>query len=113
MFRICTLEMLNGVRKKRRLASRVSHYGESVPQEPQETVALGEYEHIHLALDRVGGHDADTVRLKHFEGLTFDEIGTRLDISPNTAKTRYYRGMSKLQEILRRRSEEPRERAAQ
>ena len=42
------------------------------------------------------------VELKHFEDLSFDEVARRLEISPNTAKTRYYRGLSQLKQRLQR-----------
>ena len=44
------------------------------------------------------------LQLKHIEGLTFDQIGERLAISPNTAKTRYYRGLDKLRGRLGQRT---------
>jgi NAD(P)-dependent dehydrogenase (short-subunit alcohol dehydrogenase family) len=44
--------------------------------------------------------EADVIRMKHFEDLTFEEIGTRLGNSINTVKTRYYRGISRLLDRL-------------
>ncbi len=41
------------------------------------------------------------IRLKHFDGLTFDEIAQRLSLLANTAKTRYYRGLERLRQRLR------------
>lgn len=41
-----------------------------------------------------------TIRLKHFAGLTFEEIAARMGCSANTAKTRYYRGLSTLADAL-------------
>lgn len=43
---------------------------------------------------------AECIRLKHFHGLRFREIAERLDISPNTAKARYYRGIKLLRQAL-------------
>ena len=98
VYRICALELMNEVRRKRRLQSRNRRI--TSERQPTAEMATDEFEHIHRALDRLGGHDADVVRLKHFEELTFEEIGDRLAISPNTAKTRYYRGISKLESYL-------------
>ena len=39
--------------------------------------------------------------LKHFEELTFESIGHYLGLSENTAKTRYYRGLRRMQGLLR------------
>jgi DNA-directed RNA polymerase specialized sigma24 family protein len=41
------------------------------------------------------------IRLKHFEGRTFREIGEVLEIPANTAKTHYYRGLEWLRRRLR------------
>lgn len=42
----------------------------------------------------------EIIRLKHFENLTFEALAVRLGISPNTAKSHYYRGLSKLRDRL-------------
>lgn len=59
-----------------------------------------EFEWIHAALERLGPPADAVIRLKHFEELTFEEVGERLAISPNTAKTQYYRALRKLREVL-------------
>jgi RNA polymerase sigma-70 factor, ECF subfamily len=41
------------------------------------------------------------VHLKLWEGLTFEEIAVALDISPNTAASRYRYGLDKLRDRLR------------
>lgn len=41
------------------------------------------------------------VHLKLWEGLTFEQIATVLDLSPNTAASRYRYGLDKLRERLR------------
>lgn len=55
---------------------------------------------VHDALDRVPADEARILRLKHFEDLSFPQIGERLGISPNTAKTRHYRGLDRLRRLL-------------
>ena len=69
-------------------------------EEPQADEEL-----LHLALDALESSGARIVRLKHFDDLTFEEIGQRLSISPNTAKTQYYRALKALREFLARRGE--------
>ena len=56
---------------------------------------------IHVALERLGGIEADILRLKHFEGLTFAEIARRMGSPENTVKARYYRGLARLERMLR------------
>jgi RNA polymerase sigma-70 factor (ECF subfamily) len=64
-------------------------------------------EAVHLAIQDLDEPEAVVVRLKHFDGLTFDEIAARLACSPNTAKTRYYRALERLRGTLLRRREGP------
>ena len=47
------------------------------------------------------GSEAEVVRAKNYRGLTFESIGERLQCSPNTVKTRYYRAILKLKDHLR------------
>jgi RNA polymerase sigma-70 factor (ECF subfamily) len=59
-------------------------------------------------LRRFLGHlsvrEAEVVRLRHLETLSFREIGAGLGISPSSAKTHYYRGLEKLRALLVSRS---------
>jgi len=77
--------------------------GSSLEPEARAEASLLELEPL---LDGLQALEADlsvVLRLKHFEDLTFEEIGVRLTISPNTAKTRYYRGLEKLRGRLGKR----------
>lgn len=56
--------------------------------------------HVRDALESLGPPTTAIIRSKHFEGLTFQEIGARLGLSPNSAKTYYYRGLKKLRTKL-------------
>ncbi len=99
-YRFCYLELMNGIRKKRRWSDSAQ------PESEVEEVASStesravEFEFLHKGLEAVGPPESDIVRLKHFEELTFAEIAERLGVSANTAKTQYYRGLSKLKERL-------------
>ena len=81
--------------------------------QPIETVATAaapienpvDLELIYLGLQQLPADEAAVLRLKHFDELTFDEIGARLQCSPNTVKTRYYRAVENLRDWLRRRPE--------
>lgn len=52
------------------------------------------------ALERLGPPEDEIVRRKHFDGQSFDALGSALGISPNTAKTYYYRALSRLRDLL-------------
>lgn len=52
--------------------------------------------HVLRALATLPPAQRHVVELKFFQHCTFDEIGERLAISPNTAKTRLYSALRKL-----------------
>jgi RNA polymerase sigma-70 factor (ECF subfamily) len=102
VYRFTSFELMNAVRRKR-TRQRVAELESEpavVPPADKRTRLL-EYEHLHRALTRLDPIEADVIRLKHFQELTFEEISARLEMPANTAKTKYYRGLEKLQEALR------------
>lgn len=100
IYRVCALELHNGVRRRRRRWRRTREVadGDQLVAGAGPDRDLGE--EIRLALEQLPPPEAEVIRLKHFEGLTFEEIGVRLATSPNSAKTRYYRGLGSLEELL-------------
>jgi RNA polymerase sigma-70 factor (ECF subfamily) len=60
-----------------------------------------ERERLYRHLGRLDADAAALIRGKHFEGYTFEELAATLAIPVNTAKTRYYRGMERLRQLLR------------
>jgi len=88
-------------RRRRRSAMTYGHEAdESETLTRDEELLRLEFEWVHVALGRLGPPAEDIVRLKHFEELTFEEIGQRLALSPNTAKTHYYRALERLRDVL-------------
>ena len=63
---------------------------------------------LNQALEKLPRHQRAVVHLKLWEDMTFAEIATSLDISPNTAASRYRYGIDKLRTILRPLYEETR-----
>jgi len=53
------------------------------------------------ALAELPAEQRAVVHLKLWEGLTFEEIAAALDLSPNTAASRYRYGLDKLRDRLR------------
>lgn len=101
IYGIARLELRNAARKKRRERAR-----DGAPIDSRATeldFAELDLAHIHDGLAEIDPAEAQVIRCKHFDDLTFGAIGRRLGISANTAKTRYYRGLGKLHEWLRRR----------
>ena len=99
----CGTQLIKFLERKRRrsnLSYGLRTEDLSGAAERDEQLSRLEFEWVHAALERLGPPADDVVRLKHFEELTFEEIGQRLSISPNTAKTHYYRALERLREAL-------------
>ncbi|HKE01708.1 MAG TPA: sigma-70 family RNA polymerase sigma factor [Planctomycetota bacterium] len=105
VFGFCAHEVLKGAHRRRRRPSLATDWGGDAFPERAEPPAPLEDEsalaRVLRALEGTSPDEADVVRAKHFDGLTFEEIAARLGISPNTAKTRYYRGVARLRRLLR------------
>jgi RNA polymerase sigma-70 factor, ECF subfamily len=99
LHRLCCYEFANALRRRGRERQR------SGDVEVDELTGTSQTAHghddLHLALARLGGVEADIIVLKHFDGLTFAEISARTGSPENTVKTRYYRGLARLEAMLR------------
>jgi len=98
--RVCRLELMNALRRRRRRPALIEDPSRLVEPRPSEAGLLADRDDLRTQIQRVGGVEAEAIRLKHFDGLTFVEMGQRLDVSANTVKTRYYKGMLQLEAIL-------------
>ena len=104
IYGFCYHEFMNAMRKRQRRGEMRSVVEPGTAQDAPPRAL--EYEGLYRSLEALDGTEGRVIRLKHFDELTFDEIGTRLQVSSNTAKTIYYRGMKRLGEHMRRSSEE-------
>jgi RNA polymerase sigma-70 factor (ECF subfamily) len=66
--------------------------------DPDEQIFRDE---LSAALAHLPAEQRAIVHLKLWEGLTFEQIASVLDLSPNTAASRYRYGLDKLREQLR------------
>ncbi|MCK6445803.1 MAG: sigma-70 family RNA polymerase sigma factor [Planctomycetes bacterium] len=109
VYRFCVNTLMNAVRRERR-----SRRNEELSEEAADPTLVDaetrytRYDHLYLGIAKLPAEERVCIHLKHFEERTFDEIGARLGISPNTAKTQYYRGLRRLQELLAREERETR-----
>ena len=55
---------------------------------------------VQEALDGIDDEGGELVRLKHFEGMSYAELGASLGISANAAKKRYYKSLARLRTAL-------------
>lgn len=109
LYGVASWELMN--RARRRWRSRVK-LGEEVPESDasrasmdparlvveDETAQLREGLFAHV--EALPADEAEVVRLKHEQGLSFAQIGDRLGTSPHTLKSRYYRALSRLRSAL-------------
>jgi RNA polymerase sigma-70 factor (ECF subfamily) len=104
IYRLCSLELMNAMRRRwrqqRRFANPTAAEEAEDPLADRESTAWIERDRLLRAIERVGGVESDLLVLKHFEDLTFVEIGRLLGLAPSTVKTRYYRGLDQLEQIL-------------
>jgi len=92
VYRFCEFELINAVRRKRRAPRQVE---ESTLVESIERESV-DFERVSQCLDRLAPDEAATIRLKHFQDLTFEEIAVRERTPLATIKSRYYRSLEKL-----------------
>jgi RNA polymerase sigma-70 factor (ECF subfamily) len=119
IYRFTCLEFLVGLRKRSRRPQPLGDFAEVVPPAVPAQVldpVVGEVAESDepAPLQRFLGHlaerEAEVVRLRHLETLSFREIAGELGITPSSAKTHYYRGLEKLRALLQSRTtaEKPR-----
>lgn len=71
------------------------------PGSPEEITEKKEIiNRVRMALDLLPEDEKEIVILKHYKGLTFQQIAVRLSIPESTAKTTFYRTLEKLGRTL-------------
>ncbi|MEM7201684.1 MAG: RNA polymerase sigma factor [Planctomycetota bacterium] len=109
IYGICCLQLRSALRRRARTNQGIEALADDDPEAPGRSTLglLEDAVEVHAMLEMLGGIEADVIRMKHLDGVTFDELGARLELSPNTVKTYYYRGLAALRRIVERRSERP------
>lgn len=98
----------NAIRKKlRRAAVLIPDACDRVEATADRIGEPLSHEEIHVAVDRLKASQAEVIRLKYFEGLTFQEIAVRFKMPVDSVKTRYYRGLVSLRGWLGPRIKKP------
>lgn len=100
-FRICDFTLRNAGRKALR---RRAPAPEDVPEATGasgDLRAIDEVDAVETAMARLPAEDAAIVRAKHYQELTFEQIGGKFSLPANTVKTRYYRALTVLKRHLR------------
>ena len=102
VYRFCFLELMKRLRQRRSGLALIEDLPERADHEPLAPPVshASDHEEVYRGLARLDPDEAAIVRLRFFEELTFEEAGARLGIPDNTAKSRFYRGIRKLKELL-------------
>jgi RNA polymerase sigma factor (sigma-70 family) len=106
VYGIAYLEFRNACRRKSRARTRQVPLSAAMraTSEQESESDSPPWDDIEMALSRLDPEDCSVIRMRHDEELSFDAIGARLGVPMNTAKTRYHRGLQKLREWFRRKS---------
>jgi RNA polymerase sigma factor (sigma-70 family) len=96
LYALSDFELLNRCRRMRRLRER-ERTGTETGDLPAEDADPHLSDTVHAALVRLGGYEADIIRMHCLDGLDFVAIGAALDLSVANVKSRYYRGLQRLQ----------------
>lgn len=97
-YRFCFFELSNKLQFRRGKPQQYQVEPEDAIAEPRDDLA--EFEALYRALERLDGGTADVIRLKVFDQWTFEELAAHMDASANTIKARYYRGLTRMRELL-------------
>jgi DNA-directed RNA polymerase specialized sigma24 family protein len=96
LYALCDFELLNHCRRVRKQRAR-----ERSGTEPADLPVKGDdpqlRDTVQAALVRLGGYEADIIRMHCLDGLDFTAIAASLGLSVSNVKSRYYRGLQRLQ----------------
>jgi RNA polymerase sigma-70 factor (ECF subfamily) len=94
-FRFCQFGIATFLRKRER--QRAFSWA---ALETLEQPSPADYQHVHQALDRISPEGAQIVRLHHFEGRSFEQIGRDFGTPASTVKSHYHRAIARLRDLL-------------
>lgn len=106
VYRFCFLTLMNHMRRSRkRRDSERSLVESTLPGvESRAEQGLLECEAVEFGFNQLGPEEADAVRLRYYEELSFREMAERLGVSPNTAKSHLRRGLDRFRSLLKSRT---------
>lgn len=106
VYPIAVRTLSNALRDRRTRGSWLPHDSGVDPDQllAQQEEFAGDCEALARALGELEPRRADVIRLRHAHDASFDEIGARLGVPSETAKTWYYRGIAALRDLIGRRA---------
>jgi len=91
-------------RGRRRIIELQIHPGIEKPQQenPEEILEQkNQYEALRAALESIDEPTREILVLKHFQNLSFQEVGLILSLPPSTVKSKVYKALTHLKRRLR------------
>lgn len=83
--------------KERRIADSLAHgpvdLADSLPTPGTKALAEEQTRAIEVALEKLSEQDRQIIQWRNWDGLEFDEIANRLNISSSTASRKWYRAL--------------------
>jgi RNA polymerase sigma-70 factor (ECF subfamily) len=104
IYRLCSYELCNGFRRlaRQRRLKQMAEVSSPEPTdragEPPQRVLLDL--DLRLGLEHVNDQEREVLRLRHYEGCTFEEAASRLGWKVPQVKVHYYRGLRRLHDFL-------------
>jgi RNA polymerase sigma-70 factor (family 1) len=106
IFRVTKNHVLNGLRRMARETLILAEIGRDLNPGTEDTYAILSYKDVHAVLkagmDELPPQQKLVMELSRDEGLKYDEIGMRLNISPLTVKKHAAQALQYLREKIRR-----------
>lgn len=99
VYRFTFLQTVARMRELQRRPRPVADLPEEAVEDPLPR-EVEEFSALYGALERVGPPGSDIIAMKLLEGLRFRDIAERLGMPTNTVKTRYYRGLRRMRDLL-------------
>ena len=102
LFKTARNEALSRLRKRavRERARKALEQGRPIVEPVGNSASREEVQEVSAALGALPENQREVVMLKAYQGLTFQEIGHIVGISPNTAASRYRYALVKLRQLF-------------
>lgn len=94
----CHRAWLDAIKRKVRGGAQTGPIGEVVGNECEQD--SDRFDPLYRAIDALDANEAQIVRYKHFEQLTFEQISKRMDLASSTIKSCYYQAIERIRARL-------------
>jgi RNA polymerase sigma factor (sigma-70 family) len=99
-FGFCVNEIFKALQQRRRPRAVDLELARSVREPETDREPAISTATIESSLARLPAETSDVIRARHFEGRSFEEIAAQDGLPVNTVKARYYRGLTRLRDLL-------------